>query len=113
MLKVDPTKTTDAMTELDRAIELNSRSVSARTLRGKLLLESGKPGQAVDDLELAHKVDPTSRSALYNLARADAAIGKTDEAKSLFKQMSSQTEDSLGELSDQKVKRALNGENSQ
>jgi hypothetical protein len=67
----------------------------------------------VDDLELAHKVDPTSRSALYNLARADAAIGKTDEAKSLFKQMSSQTEDSLGELSDQKVKRALNGENSQ
>jgi tetratricopeptide (TPR) repeat protein len=113
MLKVDPTKTTDAMSELDRAIELNSKSVSARTLRGKLLLESGKPKQAVEDLELAHKVDPTSRSALYNLARADSALGKTDEAKLLFKQMSSQTEDSLGELSDQKVKRALNGEGSQ
>jgi tetratricopeptide (TPR) repeat protein len=113
MLKVDPTKTTEAVSELDRAIELNSRSVSARTLRGKLLLESGKPKQAVDDLELAHKVDPTSRSALYNLARADAALGKADEAKSLFKQMSSQTQDSLGELSDQKVKKALNGEGSQ
>lgn len=113
MLKVDPAKTADAMSELDRAIELNSRSVSARTLRGKLLLESGKPRQAVDDLELAHKVDPTSRSALYNLARADAALGKTDEAKSLFKQMNSQTQDSLGELSDQKVKKALDGDGSQ
>jgi tetratricopeptide (TPR) repeat protein len=113
MLKIDPTKTTAAMTELDRAIELDSRSVSARTLRGKLLLEGGKPRQAVDDLELAHKVDPTSRSALYNLARADAALGKADEAKSLFKQMNSQTQDSLGELSDQKVKKALSGQGSQ
>ena len=113
MLKVDPTKTMDALVELDRAIELNSRSVSARTLRGKLLLESGKPGQAVDDLELAHKIDPTSRSALYNLARTDAALGKSDEAKLMFKQMSSQTQDSLGELSDQKVKKALNGDGSQ
>ena len=113
MLKVDPTKTANALMELDRAIELNSRSVSARTLRGKLLLEGGKPGQAVDDLELAHKIDPGSRSAIYNLARTDAALGKTDEAEFLFKQMSSQTQDSLGELSDQKVKKALNGEGSQ
>ena len=113
MLKVDPTKTADAIGELDRAIELNSRSGPARTLRGKLLLEGGKPKQAVEDLELAHKVDPTSRSALYNLARADSALGKTEEAKSLFKQMNSQTEDSLGELSDQRVKKVLNGDVSQ
>ncbi len=113
LLKVDPGKTADALAELDLAIELNSKSVSARSLRGKLLLESGKPKQAVQDLELAHRIDPTSRSALYSLARADTALGKTEEAKALFKQMNSQATDSLGELSDQRVKKVLNGDASQ
>ncbi len=113
MLKVDPSKTGDALAELDRAIELDSKSVSARTLRGKLLLESGNPKQAAQDLELAHQLDPTSRSALYNLARADTALGKTEEAKALFKQMNSQATDSVGELSDQRVKRVLNGDATQ
>jgi tetratricopeptide (TPR) repeat protein len=110
MLKVDPSKTADALAELDRAIELDSKSVSARTLRGKLLLEKGNPKQAAQDLELAHQLDPTSRSALYNLARADTALGKTEEAKALFKQMNSQATDSVGELSDQRVKRVLSGD---
>jgi tetratricopeptide (TPR) repeat protein len=113
LLKVDPGKTPDALAELDRAIELNSKSVSARTLRGKLLLESGKPKEAAQDLELAHRIDPTSRSALYNLARVDTALGKTEEAKALFKQMNSQPTDSLGELSSQRVKKVLNGDASQ
>ncbi len=110
MLKVDPGKTADALAELDRAVEINGKSVSARTLRGKLLLESGKPKQAAEDLELAHKLDPTSRSALYNLARADTALGKTEQAKALFKQLNSQATDAVGELSDQRVKRVLNGD---
>jgi tetratricopeptide (TPR) repeat protein len=113
ILKVDPAKSADAITELNQAIQLNSRSVSARTLRGKLLLESGNARQAVGDLELAHQVDPTSRSALYNLARADSALGKTEEAKSLLKQLSTQTTDSLGELGDQRLKKALSGDPSQ
>ena len=113
ILKVDPSKSVDAITELNQAILLNSRSVSARTLRGKLLLESGNARQAVGDLELAHQVDPSSRSALYNLARADSALGKTEEAKSLFKQLNTQTTDSLGELGDQRLKKALSGDSSQ
>jgi tetratricopeptide (TPR) repeat protein len=113
ILKVDPAKSADAIAELNQAIQLNSRSVSARTLRGKLLLESGNARRAVGDLELAHQVDPTSRSALYNLARADSALGKTEEAKSLLKQLNTQTTDSLGELSDQRLKKALSGDPSQ
>jgi tetratricopeptide (TPR) repeat protein len=113
ILKVDPLKSADAIAELNQAIQLNSRSVSARTLRGKLLLEGGNARQAVGDLELAHQIDPTSRSALYNLARADSALGKTEEAKSLFKQLSTQPTDSLGELSDQRLKDALGGGPSQ
>lgn len=110
ILKTDPSKSADAIAELNQAIQLNSRSVSARTLRGKLLLQSGNARQAVGDLELAHQIDPTSRSALYNLARADSALGKTEEAKSLLKQLSTQTTDSLGELSDQRLKKALSGD---
>jgi hypothetical protein len=50
---------------------------------------------------------------LYNLARADSALGKTEEAKSLLKQLNTQTTDSLGELSDQRLKKALSGDPSQ
>jgi tetratricopeptide (TPR) repeat protein len=113
ILKADPSKSADAIAELNQAIQLNSRSVSARTLRGKLLLQSGNARRAVGDLELAHQIDPTSRSALYNLARADSALGKTEEAKALLKQLSTQTTDSLGELSDQRLKKALSGDPSQ
>jgi tetratricopeptide (TPR) repeat protein len=69
MLKADPTKPMRAVAELDRAIALNRKSVAARTLRGKLFLETGRAKEAVVDLTLAHRVDPTSRSAAYNLAR--------------------------------------------
>lgn len=106
-LKIDPTNTRAALMELNRAIEINSRSVPARSLRGKLLLEEGHPKQAVADLELTLKIDPDSRSAVYNLARAYSALGKTVEANSLFKQLSTHNTDSLNELSERRLKEAL------
>ncbi len=113
MIKIDPTNPKDALMELNRAIEINSRSVSARSLRGKLLLEEGHPKQAVADLKLALQIDPDSRSAVYNLARAYSALGKTAEAKSLFKQLSTHNTDSLNELSERRLKEALAGNASQ
>ncbi len=74
-MKLDAATTADAMTKLDRAIASWSESVSARTLRGKLLLEEQQPKAAVADLELAHRTDPGSRSATYHLARAYFALG--------------------------------------
>jgi tetratricopeptide (TPR) repeat protein len=107
-IRLDPTKPLDALPELNRAIEIDAKSVSARTLRGKLLLQGGHPGEAVADLRLAHKVAPDSRSAIYNLARAYSALGKTEEAKSLFAQLSATTPDVLSELSDRRLRSALN-----
>jgi tetratricopeptide (TPR) repeat protein len=57
---------------------------------------------------LAHKIAPGSRSALYNLARAYSALGKAEEAKSLFAQLSAKAPDVLSELSDRRLKTALN-----
>jgi tetratricopeptide (TPR) repeat protein len=110
MLKTDPTNPIRAVTELNRAIALNSKSVAARTLRGKLLLEAGRVKEALADLTLAHRIDPTSRSAAYNLARAEFKLGRTEDAKSLFQQLQTQTGDSLSELSDQRLQKALAGE---
>jgi tetratricopeptide (TPR) repeat protein len=107
-IRLDPTKPLDALPELNRAIEIDTKSVSARTLRGKLLLQGGYPREAVADLRLAHKMAPDSRSALYNLARAYSALGKAEEAKSLFAQLSAKTPDVLSELSDRRLKTALN-----
>jgi len=51
-IRLDPTKPLDALPELNRAIEIDAKSVSARTLRGKLLLQGGHPREAVADLPL-------------------------------------------------------------
>jgi hypothetical protein len=51
---------------------------------------------------------PDSRSALYNLARAYSALGKAEKAKSLLAQLSTKTPDVLSELSDRRLKTALN-----
>src|SRR5262249_27725994 len=77
LLKLDGTNVKDVMRERDQAIALNPNSVSARNLRGRLLLDAGRVKEAAEDLEQAHRYDPTSRSAAYNLARAYRALGKT------------------------------------
>jgi hypothetical protein len=61
----------------------------------------------VQDLELAHSIDPGSASAAYSLARAYFALGKVEEANVLSKQLVSSGSDAVNELSDQKLKSAL------
>jgi tetratricopeptide (TPR) repeat protein len=107
LLKLDPADTQSALAQLNRAIEIDSNSVSARTLRGRLLLDAGQTNPAVADLQLANRLDATSRSAAYNLASAYRAEGRADEAQSLFKRLRSETGDTLTELGDQRLNRAL------
>lgn len=113
LIKLDPPNSKDPLMELNRAIAIDSRSVPARSLRGKLLLEDGHPNQAVVDLRLALQIDPNSRSATYNLARAYSALGETAAAKPLFQKLSTHTTDSLHELSERRLKDALAGNPSQ
>lgn len=113
LLKLDSTVPSQVIAELNRAIELNPKAVAARTLRGKLLLESGRPQAAMPDLVLAHRIDPTSRSAAYNLARAELKLGRSQQAKALFRTLQTQHGDSLSELSDQKLHKALSADASQ
>jgi tetratricopeptide (TPR) repeat protein len=115
MVRMDSSNSAGALAELNRAIELNPKSVSARTLRGKMLLEAGQPQDAVLDLRVARELEPNperdSRSATYFLARSYMALGKRDEAKALFAQLSSQFSsnnlDTLNELGDRRMKAVL------
>jgi tetratricopeptide (TPR) repeat protein len=109
-LRLDPGNLQEPMRELDRAIELNSRSVSARSLRGKLLLQEHHLQAAVADLELARSIDPDSRSATYNLARAYFSIGKKQEANDLFGKLTEQPVDPVDEMSNRRLKDTLRGE---
>ena len=113
LLKLDPANTQTALHYLDHAIELNSHSVAARTLRGKLLLDANRPSQAVEDLELAAKQEPSSRSAIYNLARAYRALGRPSDAEALFRQLRNQQTDTLSELGNARLSGALAGNGEQ
>jgi tetratricopeptide (TPR) repeat protein len=107
LLKTDPNGPQSALAELNRAIELNPNAAAAHTLRGKLLLEDGKVRAAYADLRLGHRLDPGSRSAAYNLARAERELGMTAQANILLQQLNSQDTDTLQELGDQKLHQAL------
>ena len=106
-LRLDPGSIDRAITELNQAIAINPRQVQALSLRGKLHLQQRNLKEAVSDLELAHKIDPASPSATYNLARAYFALGKTEEATTLSKQFVSSNADGVSELSEQKLKNTL------
>lgn len=109
LLKENSGNVEQALKELDRGIDLNGKSVAARVLRGKLLLESGRSKEAVADLELARQQDPRSRASLYNLARAYQSEGRTAEARALFQQLRSQSPDALNEITDTRLNDALTG----
>jgi tetratricopeptide (TPR) repeat protein len=110
LVRRDATKTVNILAELNTAIELDGTSVSARVLRGKIELSEHEREMALRDLELAHKVDPKSRSATYNLARTYQALGRKQEARALFQQVSEQAINPLQELSDHRLSATLKGE---
>jgi tetratricopeptide (TPR) repeat protein len=115
MIRMDSSSSREALAELNRAIELNPKSVSARTLRGKMLLEAGRPQDALIDLRAARELAPNperdSRNATYFLARTYMALGQRDQANALFAQLSSQFSsnnlDTLNELGDRRMKAVL------
>ena len=107
MLRLDPSNSQKAISELNRSVAMNPRQVQALSLRGKLRLQQHDLKDAVSDLELAHKIDLASSSATYNLARAYFALGKTEEANALSKQLTATGADAVSELTDQKLKSAL------
>ncbi len=109
LLKVDSASSKAALAELNQAIDLNPDSVAARTLRGRLLLDGGQTKAAAADLEIANRQDPSSRSTLYNLARAYRALGENDRAATFFRKLHSDQPSILKEAGDRRLNETLAG----
>jgi tetratricopeptide (TPR) repeat protein len=115
VLRIAPSNPRAALSELDRAIQLNPESVPARILRGETLLAARRPQDAVIDLKIARDLDPNPQrdtsNTTYLLGRAYAALGKLNQAKALFAQVGPQFDpnntDTLNQLGDQKIQAAL------
>ena len=69
-----------SLSELNRAINECGDAMHARVDRARLLLQSGHPGQALPDLLMAEKADPSEPSIHFLLARAYAGQHLNDQA---------------------------------
>jgi tetratricopeptide (TPR) repeat protein len=115
VLRIDPSNASAALSELDRAIQLNPKSIPARILRGQTLLAARRPQDAVVDLKIARDLDPDPQrdtsNTTYLLGRAYIALGKRDQANALFAQLGHQfapnKTDTLNQLGEQKIQAAL------
>ena len=64
-----------------RSLELNPRFAAAHALLGKLLLDAGRPKDAVSDLEQAVRLRPEYTPAHMYLANAYKELGRMDDAR--------------------------------
>ncbi len=69
-----------------RALELDSTHVKAHLNLSRVLLEDGRPSDAVPHIERAIALDSTSSEGYRLLGRAYDALGKTDSAVTAFKE---------------------------
>ena len=76
----------EAEKEYRRAIEINPMSDEAHNNMGVLLLQLGRPGEAIPWLEKAVELDPHDRETLedLNLARERAKRGKGKQGRKGF-----------------------------
>ena len=74
----------EAEKHLRRAIELAPSFAKPHEDLGYLLVEQGRPEQAIDFLKTAARLDPKAEMALFTLGRALSMAGKGDEADAAF-----------------------------
>jgi tetratricopeptide (TPR) repeat protein len=69
-----------ALAEFDRALALDPNYVPARTARGSLYYQTGKPEDAVKDLEIAAALRPDDPAGLDRLGQTYEALDRTADA---------------------------------
>lgn len=85
----EPGATEDAtgeLRQLQRAVQLNPDSSTARYTLATALLESGRFREAVEQFRMVLRLAPDSVEALNNLGVAFASLGRLDEAIDQFQQ---------------------------
>jgi len=78
----------EAVSALEKSIQLDPRLPQSRALLGKMLLRRGEVARAAQELEKALELDPEDMTATYQLAQALQRMGRTARAKQLFTKVS-------------------------
>jgi tetratricopeptide (TPR) repeat protein len=76
---------TEALTEVQKALDACPNLMGARVDRARALLKLEQPAEAVKDLEAAIKADPAEPSTHFLLAQAYRSLGRTQEAQAEMK----------------------------
>lgn len=71
---------------LTRAVELEGESVKIRTNLGRVVLERGRPLDALPHLEKAVELEPTSHEVWRVLGNVYGRLGRSDEAIDAYRQ---------------------------
>lgn len=71
----------------EKAAVSPGRLVPARELLGDMLLESGRPGEALAEYEQSHRLDPDRYRTLYGAGQAAALAGDRVKAKHYFSRL--------------------------
>ena len=71
----------------EKAAVSPGRLLPAHELLGEMLLELGRPAEALVAFELSHKRDPNRLRGLYGAGRAAELAGKADQARAHFKRL--------------------------
>jgi tetratricopeptide (TPR) repeat protein len=85
----------EAVSALEKSIQLDPRLPQSRALLGKMLLRRGEVARAAEHLERALELDPEDLAATYQLAQALQRMGQTARAKQLFTKFSQSKSEKL------------------
>ncbi|MEB2363924.1 MAG: tetratricopeptide repeat protein [Bryobacteraceae bacterium] len=72
---------------LERAVQLKPGFAKAHSALGRLYAQRERPGEAIRELRLAVKLDPTDQPATYRLALKLRDAGRKEEAAELFNRL--------------------------
>ena len=101
---------TQALTEVQKALAACPDLTAARVDRGRALIKLDRHAEAVKDLEAAAKADPAESSTHFLLAQAYRALGRREDAQAEMK-VFSKLEESARAKSAERAKEVLREKN--
>lgn len=70
-----------AQSQVDQVLKKNSHDMEALLLRGRILTQSGRAKDAVEDFKAVLKQQPNHRAGLYYMAEAQFRLGQIEQAR--------------------------------
>lgn len=76
----------NALTNCNRALELNNQAIRPRYLKGRVLMEQERWEEALDVLEDVLELNPIHENALQSAGYVAAQLGRDEEAQSFYRE---------------------------